>query len=85
MIDQINLNEIGIKHKFNEELKRYNKFNLTVLRTQSPSSKYKEIDLQTYAKYVLRNGTNEEKRELMGQFKSQVTVTEKKVSFNQTI
>jgi len=39
------------------------------LGIQNKNTKHKDIDLKTYAKYILRDGTNEEKRELMGCFK----------------
>jgi len=41
---------------------------------------HQDIDLKTYAKYILKNGTNEEKRELMGNFHSNITVTKKNVT-----
>lgn len=80
LMDQIDFNNTGVEIKFNEELKRYNKFNRGVLGMNSPSSKHKEIDLKTYAKYILMNGSNEEKRELMGCFKSRIKVTAKVVT-----
>jgi DNA invertase Pin-like site-specific DNA recombinase len=75
VLDQIDFNSLGIKHKFDEELKRMNKFQRKVLGMSSPKESYKEIDSKTYAQYILREGTNEEKRELMGCFKSKVKVT----------
>lgn len=80
LMDQIDLNNTGVEIKFNEELKRHNKFNRGVLGMNSPSSKHKEIDLKTYAKYILMDGSNEEKRELMGCFKSRIKVTAKVVT-----
>lgn len=80
IVDQVDLNETGVQIKFEEELKRYNKFNRGVLGVQNRSSKHKEIELKTYVKYILREGTNEEKRELMGCFKSKIKVTKKVVT-----
>ncbi len=73
LMDKIDFSEIAIQHKFEDELKRYNKFTRGVLGA-GEKTKHKEIDLRTYAKYILREGTNEEKRELMGCFKSQIKV-----------
>ena len=81
-MDQIDLNQMGVEMKFNEELKRYNKFNRGVLGMSSPTSKHKEIDTKTYAKYILKDGSNEEKRELMGCFKSRIKVTSKIITIN---
>ncbi|MCX6296175.1 MAG: recombinase family protein [Bacteroidetes bacterium] len=75
IIDRIDINQIGIKMKFEEELKRHNKFNRGVLGVKNNVLAHQEIDLKTYAKYILREGTNEEKRELMGCFKSKLKVT----------
>ncbi len=61
--------------KFEEEVKRYNKFHRSVLGTKNTTSTHQEIDLRTYSKYILREGTNEEKRELMGCFKSKIKIT----------
>lgn len=77
VVDKIDLNQTAIMMKFEEELKRHNKFNKGVLGIQNQTKAHQEIDLQTYAKYILKDGTDEEKRELMGCFKSRMKVTEK--------
>ena len=74
IMDKININGVGIQIKFEEELKRFNKFQRGVLGFSKTSNKHEDIDLKTYAKYILREGTNEEKRELMGCFKSRIKV-----------
>lgn len=38
-------------------------------------AKHQDIDLKIYAKYILKEGANEEKRELMGCFKSKIKIT----------
>ncbi len=75
LMDQIDLNETGVKIKFEEELKRYNKFHRGVLGMQKQTNTHQDIDLHTYAKYILHDGTNEEKRELMSCFKSKLKIT----------
>jgi site-specific DNA recombinase len=74
LMDKIELNQLGVQIKFEEELKRFNKFNRSILGEKN-STNHQEIDLRTYAKYILNDGTNEEKRELMGCFKSRILVT----------
>jgi hypothetical protein len=56
-------------------LKRFNKFQRTVLGSSNPKAKHEDIDLKTYAKYTLKEGSNEEKRELMGCFRSKLKIT----------
>jgi site-specific DNA recombinase len=80
LMDKIDLNQTGLQMKFKEELKRYNKFNKGVLGVRNQASTHQAIDLKTYAKYILNDGTNEEKRELMGCFRSQIKVTDKVIA-----
>ncbi|TSD03245.1 MAG: Uncharacterized protein Athens071416_306 [Parcubacteria group bacterium Athens0714_16] len=83
LIDSVDLNEAGVKIKFEEELRRYNKFNLGVLGVQKKKTKHEDIDLKTYVKYILRDGTSQEKRELMGCFKSKIKITKKVVTISE--
>lgn len=80
LMDRIDLNETGVQVKFEDELKRYNKFHRGVLGIKGKAEDHQDIDLKDYAKYVLQEGSNEEKRELMGCFKSQIVVENKRVS-----
>lgn len=83
LMDQIDLNETRVQTKFNEELKRQNKFYKSVLGIKGKAETHQDIDLKDYAKYVLREGTNEEKRELMGCFKSKLLIKNKLVTLTQ--
>jgi hypothetical protein len=85
LLDRIDLNQIGIQHKFEEELKRHNKFNRGVLKIKNQDKAYQDVDLKTYAKYILKDGTNEEKRELMGCFKSKIKITKRNVEIESTV
>jgi len=71
ILDQIDLHKTGVRH---------NRFNQAVLGIKNPSGKYSDIDLKTYVQYILKSGSNEEKRELMGCFKSRIKVTQKVVT-----
>ncbi|MDD3530976.1 MAG: recombinase family protein [Candidatus Pacebacteria bacterium] len=75
MLDQIDINQLGMQMKFEEELKRFNKFQRGVLGIANKSAMHTDVDLKTYAKYTLKEGTSEEKRELMGCFKSKIKIT----------
>src|SRR5665213_2880069 len=76
VLDQVDFSEAGMRRKFEEELKRFNKFQRGVLGLANKSEAHKDIDLRTYAKYTLKEGSNEEKRELMGCFKSNIKITQ---------
>ena len=82
LMNKVQFNPEAVQLKFEEELKRYNKFHRGVLGVSSSSTKHKDIDLKTYAKYILKEGSNEEKRELMGCLESKVCVKDKVVRLN---
>lgn len=77
MIDVIDINEIGLKRQFEDEVERYNKFQHTVLRMhgqEAEMEKKQEFDIRTYAKYILREGRMIEKRELLASLKSRLVL-----------
>lgn len=75
LLPKLEFNEHGIRYKFEDELKRFNKFQRTVLGREKPGGAHEEVDIRTYARYILKEGTNEEKRELMGCFRSKLKIT----------
>lgn len=77
LIDKVDLTETAVRVKFEDELKRHNKFHRAVLGMKGKADSHHEIDLRDYAKYVLQEGSNEEKRELIGCFASRISVTRK--------
>jgi DNA invertase Pin-like site-specific DNA recombinase len=83
LLDQLDFNRLGMQQKFEEELKRFNKFQRGVLGHTNPKATHEDIDPKTYARYTLKEGTNEEKRELMGCFKSKLKITKGVVMIEQ--
>ena len=73
------MNEIGMRHKFEDEVRRYHKFQKDVLGVAEKMEPKDTADIRTYAKYVLREGSNEEKRDLLSMLKGKIIVAEKKV------
>lgn len=81
IMDQVNINELGMRHKLEEEIKRYNKFQSVVLGgkgKQDPAEA--EVNIRTYVKYLLKEGTVMEKRELLGNLRSRLVYTNKSIS-----
>ncbi len=81
IMDQIDINEIGLKKQFEDEVARYNKFQSTVLKMNGRENevrKDQEFDIKTYAKYVLKDGTIQEKRELLASLKSRLVLNKDK-------
>jgi hypothetical protein len=84
IIDKIDLNTIGVKQKLEKEMGRFNHFRSKVLGlSEDEQSKQSGLDLRSYAKYLLKEGTIEEKRELMQSFKSRLILIDKKVVLDQ--
>jgi len=79
LIDQIDIDEIGIKGKIKTEVERFKNFQ-QILLGKKDKIQVQKIDIQNYAKYILREGGNIEKRELLGCFKSRLTLKEKQVA-----
>jgi len=80
LFDKIDINELGIKMKFEQELERYRKFRKGILGLQKEKiDEEKEIDIKTYAKYILKEGTITEKRELLANMKSRLKFKNKQI------
>ena len=60
----MDIDKLGVKNKFEEELSRFNKFQKGVLGVKENGKSKKDIDFKTYLKYILQSGSKDEKREL---------------------
>ena len=83
IVDQLNLNEIGMRHKLEQEIERYHKFKNNIFGIDKQEKKLKtkkEINLREYAKYILKEGSTSEKRELMSCLKSRLVLVEKRLT-----
>ena len=78
LVEKIDIDEIGVKEKIEQEIARFNKFRIGVL-WHKKESRNTEIDIRNYAKYLLAEGTVYEKRELLSCLKSQLTLKDKKI------
>jgi DNA invertase Pin-like site-specific DNA recombinase len=79
LMDQIDLNEIGIKEKIKAEVERVKKFQRIILGTKE-KIEVKDIDIRNYAKYVLKESSDPEKRELLSCLKSKIHLKDKGIS-----
>ncbi|MFA5000761.1 MAG: recombinase family protein [Candidatus Paceibacterota bacterium] len=76
LLDKIDLNEISIKEKIKTEVERFKKFQRVILGLKD-KIEVGEIDIKNYAKFILRDGTNIEKRELLTCLKSKIILKQK--------
>ena len=80
IIDVVSVNELGLRHKLDEEIERFHKFQGHVFQTITKMKlESADVDVRTYAKYVLREGSVSEKRELLGNLRSRLMYENKKV------
>ncbi|MSU54475.1 MAG: recombinase family protein [Candidatus Staskawiczbacteria bacterium] len=79
LMDKINLDELGVKSTIEKELARFNKFRIGVLGHEKEAHN-SDIDVRNYTKYLLREGTLIEKRELLFFLKSKLFLKDKKIT-----
>ena len=75
LIDNINMNELGLKAKIKEEMERYNKFQALMGFEKNTDAKPKNVDMRTFVKYILKEGSMLEKRELLSNMRSKLVLT----------
>lgn len=81
LMDNIDLDEIGIKDKIKSEVERIKKFQ-KIVNGNKEKIDISDIDIRNYAKYVLKEATNTEKRELLGCLKSKILLSNKRVTIS---
>ena len=83
-MDQIDIDEIGVKEKIKSEVERFKKFQ-QVLLGKKDKIQVQEIDIRNYAKYLLREGADIEKRELLGCLKSKIQLSNKVLTLQKAL
>ena len=72
------MDELGIKENIGKELIRFNKFRVGVLGHKKEKVDT-DINIRNYAKYLLKEGTLVEKRELLSFLKSKLILKDRKI------
>lgn len=80
IVDSLDISEFGMRHKFKDEMQRYNKFRRLVLGKGKETGEPDAFEVKTYAKYLLAEGTMNEKRELLANLKSRLVFKDKKIT-----
>lgn len=79
VMDDIHLDEIGMKEKIKSEIERNRRFNIGILGRKDKAIKVSDVDIRNYAKYVLRDGTLVEKREMLECLRSKILMNNKQI------
>ena len=83
LVDMIDLDELGMRGKLEDEVSRFKKFSSGVLRqTTERTAEVNRVDVRQYAKYILREGTKDEKHELLGCLKSKLMLKDGSISLD---
>lgn len=78
LIDTIDLNELEIKEKIKEEVERFKKFQSSLFGIKGQMN-IETIDIRNYMKYILKEGKDIEKRELLGSIKNKISLKDKMI------
>lgn len=83
IIDRLDINQLGARHIIDREIERHNKLRSSVLGIKNDKEiKEKEIDIRAYAKYLLKEGTIYEKRELLEQLRNKIILEDKIINIS---
>lgn len=78
LLEKIDINEIEIKQKIKADVERFSKLQRFLLGTKEKID-VPSINIRGYAKYVLQEGEDVQKRELLGCLKSKISLCNKKI------
>lgn len=81
IIDDISINKIGAREKLQCEIKRYQNLTYRILGQNKPDDVLlPKVDLKSYAKHVLIEGTIHEKREILSCLKTKLYLKDQKIN-----
>lgn len=78
IIDQVSLDELGLRQRIQGEMERYQKFQ-QMIGTPDRNMRSLEVDMRSYARYVLQEGSVHEKRELLANLRSRIIYKNKEI------
>lgn len=77
ILDKVNINELGMRQKLEDEIARFNIFQRSVLGSTDKIKEREDTDIRNYAKYILKEGAVTERRELLGNLRSKIIYKDK--------
>ncbi len=79
LIEQINIDEICIKEKIKDEIERFKKFERLISNKKSQKIEISQIDIKNYLKFILEEGSQQEKRELLSCLRNKLILKDKQI------
>ena len=84
IIDKVNINELGMRQKLEDEIRRFNKLQKIVNgRSGKELVEENDVNIRQYAKYLLKEGSVSDKRELLANLRSRLNYKDKKITLIQ--
>lgn len=80
ILDKVEINELGMRHKLEDEVKRFGKFQEAISGKVEAKLEPEEVNIRAYAKYLLQEGSITEKRELLANLRSRLVYRDKKLT-----
>ena len=80
ILDKVDINELGMRQKLEDEIARFNIFQRSVLGSTDKVGNRKDTDIRNYAKYILKEGMVTEKRELLANLRSKIVYKDKELT-----
>lgn len=78
LMDDLEIQTVPMKEKITAEVQRFKKFEQMLLGTKTPIA-VKDIDIRNYAKFILIEGSMDEKREFLRCLKTDILLKNKKI------
>lgn len=80
IVKEVPIRSVDAKEKLQREIARYRNLTENILKRKSPETKLPKVDFRDYARYILREGTKEEKREILSCLRTTLTLQNQMVS-----
>lgn len=80
ILDKVSINELGMRQKLEDEIARFNIFQRSVLGATDKLKNNQDTDIRNYAKYILKEGSTSEKRELLANLRSRIIYKDKELA-----
>jgi site-specific DNA recombinase len=83
MMDTVSIDQIGAKEKLEREIERHKRFMGDILNKETEASS-EQVNIRSYAKYILKEGSRDEKREILCNLKSRIILMGGKISIEKS-
>lgn len=78
LIDKTDLNTLKFQGKIKNEITRFKKFQKSLLN-QKTDIRLEDIDIRNYTKFIFKDGSTEEKREILSSFENKLVLEKREI------